>query len=80
MPMKRDTKFGEESTSLQNWHKEFDKLWPEDSKVSVIFTLMSFFWVKYQFFKLKKYRGVIFHETEERCKIWRGIDFVPTFT
>ena len=22
-------------------------------------------------FDLKKYRGVIFHETEESCKIWR---------
>ena len=25
-------------------------------------------------FELKKYRGVIFHETEEGYKIWRGVD------
>ena len=60
--------------SFQNWHKEFDKFWPEHSKVSKIFTLMGSFWAKYILFELKKYRGVIFHETEERYKIWRGID------
>ena len=26
-----------------------------------------------QFFELKKYRVVIFHETGEWCKIWRGM-------
>ena len=60
--------------SFQNWHKEFDKFWPELSKVSKIFTLMGFFWAKYILLKLKKYRGVIFHETEEGYKIWKGID------
>ena len=60
--------------SFQNWHKEFDKFWPEHSKVSKIFTLMGFFWAKYIFFELKKYREVIFHETEEGYKIWRGIN------
>ena len=60
--------------SFQNWHKEFDKFWPEHSKVWKIFTLMRFFWAKYIFFELQKYRGVIFHETEEGFKIWRGID------
>ena len=29
----------------------------------------------YILFELKKYKGVAFHETEEECKIWRGIDF-----
>ena len=60
--------------SFQNWHKEFDKFWPEHSKVSKGFALMDSFWVKYILFELKKYRGVIFHETEEGYKIWRGID------
>ena len=32
------------------------------------------FWANYIFFELKKYRGVTFHETEERFKIWREID------
>ena len=60
--------------SFQNWHKEFDKFWPEHSKVSKIFTLIGFFWAKYILFELKKLRGVIFHETEEGYKTWRGID------
>ena len=51
--------------SFQNWHKEFDKFWPEHSKVSKIFILMGSFWAKYKLFELKKYRGVIFHENEE---------------
>ena len=50
--------------SFKNWHKEFDKFWPEHSKVSKIFTLMGSFWAKYILFQPKKYRGVIFHETE----------------
>ena len=31
-------------------------------------------WTKYTMFELKKYRGVMFHETEEWCKIWRKTD------
>ena len=60
--------------SFQNWHEEFDEFWPEHLKVSKIFILMGSFWAKYILFQLKKYRGVIFHGTEERYKIWRGID------
>ena len=59
---------------FQNWHKEFDKFWPVHSKVSKNFTLMGSFWAKYILFELKKYRGVIFHDTEEWCKIWRKTD------
>ena len=58
---------------FQNWHGEFDKFWPEHLKVSNIFILMGSFWTKYILFELKKYRGVIFHETEEGCQIWGGI-------
>ena len=46
--------------SFQNWHKEFDKFWPQHLKVSKIFALMGFFWAKYILLKLKKYRGVIY--------------------
>ena len=60
--------------SFQNWHKEFDKFWPEHSKVSKIFTLMGSFWAKYILSELKKYRGVTFPETEEGYTIWRGMD------
>ena len=35
---------------------------------------MGSFSAKYILFELKKYREVIFHKTEEGCKIWRGID------
>ena len=31
-------------------------------------------WPKYKMFELKKYRWVIFHDTEEWCKIWRKSD------
>ena len=62
------------NSSFQHWHKEFDKIWPEPSKISKIFILLGSFWAKYIFFELKKYRGIIFHETEKRYKIWRGID------
>ena len=57
--------------SFQNWHKEFDKFWPEHSKVSKSFTLIGSFWAKSILSELKTYTGVIFHETEEWCKIWR---------
>ena len=59
--------------SFQNWHKQFHKFWPEHLKVSKILILMDSFWAKYILFELKKYRGVILHETEEDYKIWRGI-------
>ena len=36
-----------------------------------ICTLMGSFWTKYVMFELKKYRGIMFHDTEEWCKIWR---------
>ena len=61
-------------SSFQNWHKEFDKIWPEHMKVSKIFILLGSFWGKYIFFELKKYRGIIFHETDEKYKISRVID------
>ena len=62
--------------SFQKWHKEFDKFWPEHSKVSKTFTLIGSFSAKYILFELKKYRGVIFHETEEGYKIWRKTDLL----
>ena len=55
---------------FQKWH-EFGKFWREHSKVSRICTLIGSYCVKYLMFDLKKYRWVIFHDTEECCKIWR---------
>ena len=75
MKLKSDVTFGEESTChfKIDIYKEFDKFWHKHLKVSKIFTLMGFFWAKYILFQLKKYRGVIFRETEEGYTIWRGI-------
>ena len=61
---------------FENWRKEFDKFWPEHSKLSKIFTLMGSSWAKYILFEPKKYIGSIFHETEEWCKIWKKTDFL----
>ena len=35
---------------------------------------MGSFSAKYITFEVKKYRGIMLHETEEGYKIWRGID------
>ena len=40
--------------SVQNWHEEFDKFWPEHSKISKSCTLIGCFWPKYIMFELKK--------------------------
>ena len=61
---------------FQNWHKEFDNFSPEHSRVAKIFTLMGSFRAKYISFELKKYRGVIFYDIEEWCKIWRKTDLL----
>ena len=37
-------------------------------------TFSGSFCAKYLMFDLKKYRGVIFHDTEGWCKIWRKTD------
>ena len=58
---------------FQNWHKEFDKIWPGHSKISKTFIFMGSYWAKYILFELKKYWEIIFHETGKRYKIWRGI-------
>ena len=48
--------------SLMNFHPTTQK--------SKNFTLMHYFCPKYMRFELKKYRGVIFHDIEQWCKIW----------
>ena len=53
--------------SVQNWHKEFDKFWPEHSKILKICTLMGFFWTKYIMFEIKK-------STVELCLMALNID------
>ena len=53
------------------WHEEFGKLLPEHSKISKICTLMGWFWPKYVIFELRKYRGVMFDDTQDRYKVLR---------
>ena len=60
---------------VQNWHEEFNKLWPKHTKISKIFPLLSCFWPKYIMLQLRKYKGVMFDGTEYWCKIWRKTDF-----
>ena len=55
---------------FQKW-QGFGEFWNEHSKVSKICTLIGPFLAKYITFDLKKYRGVIFHDTKESCKVWR---------
>ena len=40
---------------------------------------MGSFLAKYILLELKKYRGVIFHETEEGYQIWGGINLFKNF-
>ena len=58
---------------FKKW-QEFGKYWLEPSGVSKIFKFIGFYCEKYLIFDFKKYKGVIFHDTEEWCKIWRITD------
>ena len=58
---------------FQKW-QEFGEIWPEHSKASKTCPFICFYCAKYLMFDLKKYRGVIFHDTERWCKIWRKTD------
>ena len=60
---------------VQNWHKEFNKSWPEHSKNSKMCPLLSWFWLKYIILQLRKLRGVMFDGSEYWFKIWRKTDF-----
>ena len=54
--------------------QEFGKISPEHSQVSKTCAFICSFLAKYLMFDLKKYRGVVFHDTEGWCKIWRKTD------
>ena len=74
MTLKSGAKFFKKTDLLfQKW-QEFDESWPEHSKDLKICTLIGSFCAKYIMFDLKKCTGVIFHDTEEWCKIWRKTD------
>ena len=59
---------------FQKW-QEFGEVWSEHSVVSKLCTLIGPFCGKHITFDLKKYREVIFHDTELSCRIWRKTSF-----
>ena len=54
--------------------QELREFWPYHLKVKQICTLIGAFCAKYIKFDLKKYRGIVFHDTEEWYKVWRKTD------
>ena len=75
MTMKNDAKFEEELTcqfkiDMRNL-TNFDLSTRKSQKN---FALMSYFWPKYIMFELKKYRRVMFDDTEHWWKIWKKTD------
>ena len=58
---------------FQKW-QEFGEFWSEQSKISKICTLIGPVRAKYITFDQKKYRGIIFHDTEKSCKVLRKTD------
>ena len=73
MALKNDAKFKEKLTcgfkydmrNLVNFHPT--------TQISKNFTPMGHFCSKYVRFELKKCRGVIFHDTEQWCKLWKAL-------
>ena len=59
---------------FQKW-QEFGEFWSKLSKVPKICNLTGLFCAKYVTFDRKKYREVIFQDTEESCKTWRKTGF-----
>ena len=66
MTLNSNVKFEEKLTyGLENDMEVYGKFSPEHLEVSKIFPLMGSFWAKYILLELKKYRRLIFHDTEE---------------
>ena len=63
MAMKNDTKIEEELTFHFKTDMNFTKFDPSTRKVDIF--LIGSLWPKYILFKLQKYRGVMFDDTEE---------------
>ena len=75
--------FGQkESIKVQNFKlfKNFKisnfKILTVHVKFHQIYTLIGSFCWKYIKFELIQYRGVMFHDNEEWCRIWRGMDLL----
>ena len=68
MILKSDAKLEEKPNSCFKNDKNLVNFDPS-TQVSKIYTVMYPFCAKYIIFDQKKYRGVIFNDTEESCKI-----------
>ena len=68
MTLKSDAKFEEKPICCFKNDKNLVNFDPS-TQVSKMCTLIGLFNAKYVTFDLKRYRGVIFHDTEESCKI-----------
>ena len=76
MALRSDATFKEKLTCAFKYDmKDLVNFHPTTQK-SENFTLMGYFCPKYMRFELKKYRGVIFHDIEQWCKIWINPDLV----
>ena len=73
MTLKIDTKF-EKNPFIVSKMTRIWWIFIQALKVSKICTLMGLFRAKYIMFDLKKYEGIILHDTGESCKIWRKIN------
>ena len=56
--------------------QNFGEIWPEQSNVSKLSNFICSYCAKYLILDIKKYRGVIFHDTERWFKIWRKTDLL----
>ena len=69
MILKIGAKFEEKPICFFKNDKNLVNFDPSTQKLKNNWTLICLFRGKYITFDLKKYRGVIFHDTEESCKI-----------
>ena len=76
MKLKRNAKFRDKMTCGFNYYVKNLVNFHLTTQKSENFTLMRCFCPKHIMFELKKYRGVIFHDTEQWCKIWINPDLV----
>ena len=70
MTLKSDAKFEEKLTCSFKYDMRNLVNFNPTTQKSKIFTSMRYFCPKYMRFELKKYRGVIFHNTEQWYNIW----------
>ena len=74
MTLKSDAKFEEKLICCFTNDKNLVKLDPSTQKSQKFCNFICSCCGKYLMFGLEKYRGVIFHDTKEWCKIWRKTD------